>query len=131
MMKSSLSRHRLCQHLHHLHQFSSVWADQKSTISTTTTTSASTTSDAQINSKIIIANADQTADSCVNAVLQKINAVPAPAMVQAAEHSPVAGESKQCNSPQIIRKSMFNFVIKLGSAAGDNGAGQYPTACRH
>jgi hypothetical protein len=54
-------------------------------------------------------------------------------MVQAPrEQSPVAAaESKQCSSLQIIRKSMFKFVIKLGSAAGDNGAGQYPTACRH
>jgi hypothetical protein len=98
----------------------------------TTTTSASTTSDAQINfGKIIIADADKTADSCSGTiVLQKIDdAVPAPAKVQAAEHSPVAGESKQCSSLQIIRKSMFKFVIKLGSAAGDNGAGQYPTAC--
>jgi hypothetical protein len=101
-------------------------AAEKSMVSSTTT-SASCTPDAQINSKIIIVDADQTADS-----LQKISAVPAPGMVQAPrEQSPVAAaESKQSSSIRIIRKSMFKFVIKLGSAAVDNGAGQYPTACR-
>jgi hypothetical protein len=105
-------------------------ADQESMVSPTAT-SASTTSDAQkINSKIIIADADQTADSGGIVVLQKINSVPAPAMVQAPrEHSPVAaGESKKCSGLQIIRKSMFKFVIKLG-LAGDNGAG-HPMACQ-
>jgi hypothetical protein len=42
----------------------------------------------------------------------------------------IAGQSKQCSSLRIIRKSMFKFVIKLGySAPGDNGTG-HPTACQ-
>jgi hypothetical protein len=47
-------------------------------------------------------------------------------MVQAPEqHSPVASaESEQCSGLQIIRKSMFKCVIKLGSAAG------HPMACQ-
>jgi hypothetical protein len=103
---------------------------EESTVSTTCT-SASASSDSQIKCSSIAD--DKIADPICGHVLQKINA-PAPAAMQvqgAPDHCTpkAAGESKQCGGDlQIIRKSMFKFVIKLGSVAGGNGAA-HPTAC--
>jgi hypothetical protein len=61
---SSRSRHQLCQH-QYLHQLSSIWPIKKFNLwSVLPQLLHPLTSDAQINSKIIIADADKTADSC-------------------------------------------------------------------